>query len=110
MLVFAVAIMDGVSETLWQHPQTVGMWTVAAFAINLLLQSLGALCFAATGRKVGLTLGLLSGNRNMGLVLASLPPSTNHEIVLFFALAQLPVYLLPALLRPVYRAILRPNT
>ena len=110
MLVFAVAIMDGVSEALWQHPRTVFVWTVAAFVANLLLQSLGALCFAATGRKVGLTLGLLSGNRNMGLILASLPPSANHEIVLFFALAQLPIYLLPALLRPVYRAILRPNT
>lgn len=108
MLVFAVAIMDGVSEALWQHPRTVLVWTAAAFVANLLLQGLSALCFAAKGRKVGLTMGLLSGNRNMGLVLASLPPGANDQIVLFFALAQLPVYTLPALLRPIYRAILGP--
>jgi BASS family bile acid:Na+ symporter len=107
MLIFAVAIMDGVSEALWQRPQMVLVWTAAAFIANPVLQGLGAIFFAASGRKVGVTLGLLSGNRNMGLVLASLPPDADEGIFLFFALAQIPMYTLPALLRPVYRAIMR---
>jgi BASS family bile acid:Na+ symporter len=107
MLIFAIAIMDGVGETLWQDPRTVLLWTAAAFIANPVLQGLGAAFFAASGRKAGVTLGLLSGNRNMGLVLASLPPGADEGIVLFFALAQIPMYTLPALLRPVYRAIMR---
>ena len=101
-----VAIMDGVGEALWQDPRTVLLWTAAAFIANPVLQGLGAAFFAASGRKAGVTLGLLSGNRNMGLVLASLPPGADESIVLFFALAQIPMYTLPALLRPLYRAIL----
>ena len=104
MLVFAVAIMDGVTEAIFARPWTVGLWLAAAFVANPMLQALGAACFAWLGRRRALTIGLATGNCNMGLLLAALPPGSDFDVVLYFALAQLPMYMLPALLSPLYRA------
>jgi BASS family bile acid:Na+ symporter len=43
----------------------------------------------------------------MGLLLAAVPASADFDVVLFFAVAQLPMYMLPALLLPLYRRLLR---
>lgn len=107
MLVFAVAIMDGVTATALQRPGTVALWILAAFVANPALQLVTALAFARFGRRLALTAGLLAGNCNMGLLLAALPAEADYDVTLFFALAQLPMYMLPALLRPLYRRLLR---
>ena len=103
MLIFAIAIMDGVTARLIDEPGKVALWIAAAFVANPLLQLAGALAFAWLGRSRALTIGLMSGNCNMGLLLATLPATGNSDVLLFFALAQLPIYMLPALLRPIYR-------
>ena len=107
MVVIAVAIMDGVTETSLRQPGMVVLWIAAAFIANPVLQLLGALVFACLGRRKALTLGLASGNRNMALILATLPAEADSGIFLFFAVAQLPMYTLPALLRPLYLRLLR---
>jgi BASS family bile acid:Na+ symporter len=108
MLVFAVAIMDGVQATLLAQPARVGLWLLAAFVANPLLQLLGAGAFAWLGRRRALTVGLLTGNCNMGLLLAALPSSADFDVTLFFAVAQIPMFMLPALLSPLYRRLLGP--
>jgi BASS family bile acid:Na+ symporter len=45
---------------------------------------------------------LLSGNRNMGLLLAALGAAADFDVVLYLALGQIPVYLTP-LCKPIYR-------
>lgn len=107
MLVFAVAIMDGVTATLAERPTTVALWLLAAFLANPALQIVGALAFAWLGRRRALTVGLVSGNCNMGLLLAAFPPDTDFDVVLYFAVAQLPMYMLPAMLMPLYRRLVR---
>ncbi|MEX2631524.1 MAG: hypothetical protein WD341_16440 [Tistlia sp.] len=106
MLVFAVAIMDGVTATLFTRPGTVALWLLAAFVANPTLQLVTTLAFRPLGLKRALTAGLLAGNCNMGMMLAALPSGSDYDIVLFFALAQLPMYMLPALFLPVYRRLL----
>ena len=106
MLVFALAIMHGVTDAIFERPRVVALWLAAAFVANPLLQVLGALAFSWMGLKRALTCGLLSGNCNMGLLLAALPPDSDYEVVLFFALAQIPMYTLPALVLPLYRRLL----
>lgn len=106
MLVFAVGIMDGVTETAMARPGTVALWLAAAFVANPALQAVGGLAFAWLGRRSALTVGLLSGNCNMGVLLAALPPGTQFDVVLFFALAQVPMFMLPAALSPAYRRLL----
>ena len=106
MLIFAIAIMDGVTAVLLERPGIVLLWVAAAFVANIALQLAGALAFARLGRRAALTLGLLTGNCNMGLLLATLPPETGFDIVLYFALAQLPMYMLPAVQKHLYRPLL----
>ena len=106
MALLAIAIMDGVSATIGERPDTVLLWLVAAYGVNLLLQAVGTACFLHLGLRRALTIGLMSGNCNMMLILATLPPDTDFDVVLFFALAQFPMYTLPALVHPVYRRLL----
>lgn len=105
MVVFAVAIMAGVTDTLIERPGTVVLWVAAAFLANPLLQALGALAFVRLGRRAALTIGLASGNCNMGLLMAAMPADSDYDVFLFFALAQLPMYMLPAVLSPFYRRV-----
>ena len=110
MALLAIAIMDGVSATIGERPETVLLWLVAAYGANLLLQAAGTVCFLYLGLRRALTIGLMSGNCNMMLILATLPPDTDFDVVLFFALAQFPMYTLPALVHPVYRRLLARET
>ncbi len=105
MLIFAVAIMDGVTATLLSEPAKVGLWLLTAFIANPVLQLAGALVFSWLGRRRALTVGLVSGNCNMGLLLAAFPTGTDFDVVLYFAVAQLPMYMLPAVLLPLYRRL-----
>jgi len=107
MLIFAIAIMEGVTETLLSQPGMVLTWIAAAFIANPLLQILGIFAFRWMGRRKALTVGLMTGNANMGLLLAALPEGTDYGVSLYFAVGQLPIYMLPALLLPLYRGFLR---
>jgi BASS family bile acid:Na+ symporter len=107
MLYFGVAIMDGVTARLLAEPAMVAGWTLAAFIANPILQLIGGLAFAWLGRRGALTVGLMSGNCNMGLLLAALPPRADFDVLLYFAVAQLPIFMLPALMLPLYRRLLR---
>jgi BASS family bile acid:Na+ symporter len=95
-----------VTARLLAEPWIVAGWTLAAFVANPLLQLMGGLAFAWLGRRGALTVGLMSGNCNMGLLLAALPPGTDFDVLLYFAVAQLPIFMLPALMLPLYRRLL----
>ena len=102
MLVFAIAIMDGVTPRLAADPMFVAIVLALAFLVQALLQAVTALGFLWLGRRAAFTVGFLAGNRNMGLLLATLPAGLHPDIALYFALAQFPIYILPALLKPLY--------
>ena len=106
LVVFAIGIMDGVSAELLARPAFVLGCLAAAFAGNAGLQAAGALAFAPLGRRAALTVGFCTGNRNMGLLVAVLADRAAFELVVFFAMAQIPMYTLPALQRPLYRRLL----
>ncbi len=107
LLVFAVAIMDGVTAAAIERPGQVALYVAAAFAANLGLQAAGAAAFSWLGRAEALTAGLATGNRNMAILLASLAGTDNFDIALFFAVGQLPIYILPMMLAPLYRRLTR---
>ncbi len=80
--------------------------SIAAYAFNLALQVAGYLAFRHLGRREALSVALVSGNCNMGLVLVALEGKASFEVTVFFALAQIPMYTLPALLTRLYRRAL----
>jgi BASS family bile acid:Na+ symporter len=106
MLVFAIAVMDGVTARLLADPLFVATLLALSFVVQVLLQGLTALGFLWLGRRIAFTLGFLAGNRNMGLLLVVLPAGLHPDIALYFALAQFPIYILPALLKPLYGRLL----
>jgi BASS family bile acid:Na+ symporter len=107
LVIFAIAIMDGITAAGFERPGAVIGTLVAAFAANVTLQIAGTLAFWRLGARRALTIGLMTGNLNMGIILVALADKADFDIVMFFALGQLPMYILPALLGPLYRHLVR---
>jgi BASS family bile acid:Na+ symporter len=105
LLLFAIGIMDGVQDLLRRNPQQVLLYGVAALTASLLLQGLSFLVFSFLPRVPALTIGLVGGNNNLAVVWANLGAAATPQLSLFFAAVQLPIYLLPAALKPVYRRL-----
>jgi len=108
LCVFATGVMDGVTALAIAAPWHAAGMLGAAFALNALLFAFGALVFLPAGIERRLTAGLLVGNRQMALMLAVLPEGAPRDVTLFLAVAQLPLYLNPFLLRPLLRRLLPP--
>jgi BASS family bile acid:Na+ symporter len=106
LVMFALAIMDGVTAVALARPGYVVLVTLSAFGANVILQSLGTLAALRLGMRSAITVGLLTGNCNMGLVMVALADKADFDVIVFFAMAQIPMYMLPAVLRPIYRRLL----
>jgi BASS family bile acid:Na+ symporter len=105
LLLFAIGIMAGVTARLISEPRAVSLYAAAALIASAALQALSFLVFARLARVPALTIGLVGGNKNMAVVWANLGGAASPELSLFFATVQLPIYVLPALLKPVYRGL-----
>jgi predicted Na+-dependent transporter len=105
LIIFAIAIMDGVRGLIAAQPQKVLGYALCALLASLVLQALGFLAFGWLPRVIALTIGLIAGNNNMAVVWANLGNAATPELMLFFAAVQLPIYVLPAALRPIYRRL-----
>ena len=103
LLLFAIGVMDGVAERANAQPDYVLLLLACAFALNLAMQLLGTLLARPLGSSSALTVGFASGNRAVGILLAVSPGDAGSDLVLFFALYQVPMYTLPSVLRPIYR-------
>ena len=104
---YGFAVMDGLWERLVEEPGWVVQATVAAFVADFGLNALAVLAFWWMGGRQAASVGLLAGNRNMALYLAVLPAGVDPHVALFFALVQVPLFLSPFLLGPIYRGLMR---
>ena len=105
MFMFAVAAMDGVTGHFRADPLLVIELTALAFTLALALIAITALVFLRAGRARAFAIGLIAGNRNIGLMLAATGFVVPDVAWLYFALAQFPIYLLPHLLKPLARRL-----
>jgi hypothetical protein len=105
---FAVALMDGVLYAIINEPLKVLGLTALSFALSFGLCALTVLVFARLGMAQALALGLAAGNRNMGLMLAAAGSAVPELTWLYFAIAQFPIYLMPAMLKPLARRVTSP--
>jgi hypothetical protein len=105
MFMFAVAAMDGVADHFRANPLLVIELTALAFALALGLIAVTALVFQRVGYARAFAIGLIAGNRNIGLMLAATGFAVPDIAWLYFALAQFPIYLLPHLLKPLARRL-----
>lgn len=105
LFMFVVGVFDGVWDMTVANPWHVIGATALSFVFNIGLQVVSAALFWRLGRRVALSIGLMSGNCNMGLVLITLADRAEPDVIMYFAVAQIPMYVLPALLTPIYRRL-----
>ncbi|HVM78198.1 MAG TPA: hypothetical protein VMU06_04225 [Stellaceae bacterium] len=105
LVLFAIAIMDGMWRRIIEEPLAVLAYSAAAIGASAGLQAVSAVLFGWLERPAALTVGLIGGNKNMAMVWANLGAAVSPDLLLYFVCAQLPIYLLPAVLAPVYRRL-----
>ena len=103
---YGFGVMDGLAARAAADPAWVAQAVLAAFAIDYGLNLATTLALWRAGPVTAMAAGLMSGNRNMALYLAVLPATTDPRITLFFGLCQVPLFLSPFLLRPLYTRLL----
>ena len=95
LVVFAIAIMDGVTARLLQQPSLVIGLVVLAFVLHFGLFGLTRICSGRMGISIATEAGLLSSFRNIGLIIAISGPYLPAEFFLFAGVWQIPMYLSP---------------
>ena len=106
---YGVGVMDGILAAMLARPGFVLGAIGLAFLCNYGLNALTAAAFWPFGKRIALSTGLLSGNRNMALYLAVMPADSDPALLMFFALCQFPLFLSPFLLRPLYLRLVPPQ-
>jgi hypothetical protein len=108
LMVFAIPLMDGIVARALAEPVKLTGFIVGSFAGMFLCNAamaLGTLPF--TDFRTALTAGYCSNGRNNALLMAVLPVTADPDIFLFIAAVQIPIYVMPSLLQPLYRRLLR---
>lgn len=107
LVVFAIAVMDGVTERLLRDPGFIALLLFVACAATLLMHVAGWLLFRRAGVATAYTCALMSGNRNVGLMLVVTAGSAGEAFSLYTGIAQIPMYFAPLALGPFLRRSLR---
>lgn len=105
LLLVALGAMRGMQHTVLAQPQLVAGMLLLAFAVNAGFQLLGLALFSGWGRAEAVTVGLVSGNRNVMLAwVMAAPALVGHPgVELYIALSVFPIFMMPALTRGVLR-------
>lgn len=107
VMIFGFGIVDGLPAFTATRLEYVLLVLSASFAINIGLQILGASLFMWMGRREAFTVGLVTGNTNLGLIMVTLADRATPELMVCFVLGQVPMYFLPMVSLPVYRRLMR---
>jgi BASS family bile acid:Na+ symporter len=99
MFIFAMAAMDGVAAAAVADPMLVATLTALAFALTIGAILITTLLFLPAGRRRAYAIGILTGNRNIGVMMAATGFSVPPLVWLYFGIAQFPIYLLPVALK-----------
>jgi BASS family bile acid:Na+ symporter len=107
LIVYAIPLMDGIVARAHAEPFKLAGFVAGSFAGMLLTNAVMALgCLPFLDRRSALTAGYCSGGRNNALLMAVLPVTADPDIFLFIAAVQVPIYVIPTLLQPIYRRLL----
>ena len=109
VFIFAIAAMESVPRYVVADPLFALELFVLIVVVTAALIGVSALVFLRAGHDRGLVIGMLAGFRNIGLVMAALGSTLPDLAWFYFALAQFPIYLFPALVKPLARRLQRPS-
>tara|TARA_Y100001960_G_scaffold329423_1_gene420695 strand:- start:422 stop:1354 length:933 start_codon:yes stop_codon:yes gene_type:complete len=102
LLAMAVALMDGIGALLVDRPIYILLIIALSFAANAGMQLFAVVPFLTIGKRRACTIAFSAGNRNMAIILAVIPVGFMPNLELYLVLAQVPMYVLPSFLVPLY--------
>ncbi|TCZ63875.1 hypothetical protein [Roseicella aquatilis] len=107
LIAVALGAMHGMGEHIAAAPAHAAVLLMLAFVANAGLQLFGTLLFCALDRRRALTIGLVSGNRNITLVWAAAAPflAAHPGVELFLAMSVFPIFMLPLAMRRLFAAL-----
>jgi BASS family bile acid:Na+ symporter len=105
---FAIAAMDGVIVATWRAPWMMIAMLAASFVIATANFAAAYVIARGFGLNDRFTLSLGIGLRNMGLLVAPIISLVPETTFLYFALAQIPIYVAPVILQRVKARLSRP--
>ncbi len=106
LFVFIAAIMESAAARFLATPViTIGL-VALAFVVFFAVLCLTTLLFAFADRERALSLGFMTSQRNVGLMLAATAGALPDLTWLYFAFCYFPMYLSPLLLQPLARWII----
>ncbi|MFC3853611.1 hypothetical protein ACFOSD_12250 [Salinispirillum marinum] len=101
--IFIIGMMDGILAWSMQQPlialSVLLVSTLTIFGLN----ALSSLLFFREEPATALAIGLVSGQANLGLLYLTLADQVSINVLAFFALGQIPLYVLPMIERPIAR-------
>ena len=103
LVVFAIVVMDGVTARMLRDPEFIGELLLVACVATALLHLAGFALFRRAGAAAAYGAALLSGNRNMGLMLAITAGTAGPTFSLYVGVTQIPMYFAPLALTPFVR-------
>lgn len=109
LFVFISAVMGEVGVEFLNQPLLMLGLIVLAFVVFGLLLAATYATFLAFGAKRAFAIGMVTSQRNLGLMLAGTSGAVPEITWLYFAVAQFPIFLSPLMLHPVARLIVRKN-
>jgi hypothetical protein len=100
---FGAGMMAGILPILVEQPKKAALFVILAFVVHIAMQLLGAAILWWRDREHALASALLAGFRNMMMIYVVIADVAHEDVVLFVICAQFPMFLLPLVLRPLFR-------
>ena len=105
LVVMVVGLMAALRPALERSPTEVLGWLALAFSVNFGMQALTFFMSKRFGRGADVVpFSIVSGNRNVAIFLVMVSPTAAEPLLIFLGCYQIPMYLTPILMRPLYRA------
>jgi BASS family bile acid:Na+ symporter len=110
LLIFAVALFDGVTARLISEPARMALWIALSFAVYIGQLLLSAALFGLLWRDkmAAWSAAVSAGCRNLAVLIAALAGAADDDIITYFALAQFPIYIMPSIMKWGLARTLRP--
>jgi BASS family bile acid:Na+ symporter len=100
LVIFAVAVMDGVQDILLRDTPLALSLLATACATVFIWHLVGYFICRWVGLNTAYSAALVTGNRNMGLLLVVTAGTAGPLFALYVAIVQIPMYFAPLLLGP----------
>lgn len=105
VFVFAIAAMESVPRHVMADPIFALELLALIIALTCVLIGISMLVFWRAGIDRGLVIGLLAAFRNLGVIMAAVGTTLPDLAWFYFAMVQFPIYLLPALVKPLAKRL-----